>query len=80
MHHKYGSDFGEPLKFKKGCEQELDNRILYPNIEFTDELINSDSAPNYSFVAACKDTAYRLSPETLVFATKLYRRVLKRKG
>ncbi|MEM1392796.1 MAG: phytanoyl-CoA dioxygenase family protein [Cyanobacteria bacterium P01_H01_bin.150] len=80
MHHKYGSDFGEPLKFKKGCEQELNNRILYPNIEFTDELINSDSAPNYSFVAACKDTAYRLSPETLVFATKLYRRVLKRKG
>ena len=67
------------MKFKKGCEQEFENRILYPNIEFTDELINSDAA-KYSFVAACKDAAYRLSPETLVFATKLYRGVLKRKG
>ncbi|MFB2772321.1 phytanoyl-CoA dioxygenase family protein [Pelatocladus sp. BLCC-F211] len=72
MHYKYGTDLGEPLKINKGCEAEFENHVLHPNIQFTDEPIDY-LASHYSFVAACKDTFFRLFPDVFVFLSKLHR-------
>jgi hypothetical protein len=68
----YSTDLGEPLKFNKGCEAEFENHVLHPNIQFTDESIDY-LASHYSFVAACKDTFFRLFPDAFVFLSKLHR-------